>query len=133
MCSDTTQTVVVIGGGAGELRRRLGPTAWVVLEEMLLASTPSAGARVARVSARSLGRSVGIAKNTAARAISRLRLAGVVEAVQSRTLSGVFDTVSYVIAVPEHIVVLASVPTASPPRTRVAQGVCAQLSLAIQS
>ena len=132
MCSDTTETVVVLGRGAGELRRGLGPTAWVVLEEMLLASAPAPGGRLSQVSVRTIARSVGIATNTAARAIGRLREAGVVAPVQSRTPSGVFDTGSYAIAVPDHIVVLASVQPASPPRTRVAPRACAQLSLAIE-
>jgi hypothetical protein len=132
VCSDASQSVVVLAAEASELRRRLGPTAWVVLEEMLLASRLAADGRVAQVSVRSLARSVGIAKNTAARAIGRLHEAGVVAPVQSRTPSGVFDTGCYVIAVPEHISMLASVRTAPPPRTRVAQGVCAQLSLAIE-
>ena len=132
MCSDTTQAIPVIGGSAGEFRRGLGPTAWVVLEEMLLASAPTADGRLSQVSVRTLARSVGIAKNTVARAIHRLREAGVVAPVQSRTTSGVFDTGSYVIAVPDHIVVVASVEPASPPRTRVARRECGQLSLAIE-
>ena len=81
---------------------------------------------------RTLARSVGIAKDTAARAIHRLREAGVVAPVQSRTPAGVFDTGSYVIAGPDHIVVLASVQPASAPRTRIARRECAQLSLAIE-
>ena len=60
---------IVVGGESSELRRALGPTSWVVLEELLLRSNGTSDECVARVSVRSLAASLGLAKDTAARAI----------------------------------------------------------------
>ena len=93
--------VVVVGAAAGELRRALGPTSWVVLEELLLCSIGPADAFVAQVSVRALAASLGLAKDTGGRAICRLRYAGLVRVVQQRTVAGIFDTGTYRIAVPD--------------------------------
>ena len=110
---------VVVGAAAGELRRALGPTSWMVLEELLLCSTGPADACVAQVSVRALAASLGLAKDTVGRAIRRLRSAGLVTVVQQRTDAGIFDTGTYLIAVPDCITVNAPTPTAWPPRARV--------------
>ena len=110
---------VVVGAAAGELRRALGPTSWVVLEELLLCSTGPAEACVAQVSVRALAASLGLAKDTVGRAIRRLRSAGLVTVVQQRTDAGIFDAGTYLIAVPDCITVNAPTPTAWPPRARV--------------
>ena len=68
MSGEPTARSLVIGSAGGRVRRALGPTAWTVLEEMLLRSTAVGERRVARVSVRSLARSLGMAKDTAARA-----------------------------------------------------------------
>ncbi len=86
---------VVVGAAAGELRRALGPTSWVVLEELLLCSTGPADACVAQVSVRALAASLGLAKDTVGRAIRRLRYAGLVTVAQQRTDAGIFDTGTY--------------------------------------
>ena len=110
---------VVVGAAAGELRRAFGPTSWMVLEELLLCSTGPADACVAQVSVRALAASLGLAKDTVGRAIRRLRSAGLVTVVQQRTDAGIFDTGTYLIAVPDCITVNAPTPTAWPPRARV--------------
>ena len=110
---------VVVGAAAGELRRALGPTSWMVLEELLLCSTGPADACVAQVSVRALAASLGLAKDTVGRAIRRLRYAGLVTVAQQRTDAGIFDTGTYLIAVPDCITVNAPTPTAWPPRARV--------------
>ena len=110
---------VVVGAAAGELRRALGPTSWMVLEELLLCSTGPADACVAQVSVRALAASLRLAKDTVGRAIRRLRSAGLVTVVQQRTDAGIFDTGTYLIAVPDCITVNAPTPTAWPPRARV--------------
>jgi hypothetical protein len=91
---------VVVTGEAGVLRRRLGPTAWVVFEELLLASTGPTTACCASVSVRSLATSSGLAKDTVARALVRLRASGFVAVTQSRSTGGVFAASNYELRVP---------------------------------
>lgn len=98
--ADPTPRAVVIGPASSELRRVLGPTSWAVLEEMALRSTDVGEHRVAQVSERALASSLGLAKDTAARAIRRLRDAGLVTAIQERTQSGIFDVGTYRLSVP---------------------------------
>jgi hypothetical protein len=102
-----------VTGEAGELRRRLGPTAWVVFEELLLASTGPATACCASVSVRSLAASSGLAKDTVARALVRLRAAGLVAVTQSRSTGGVFAASNYELRIPPGIV-LDDSPTPAP-------------------
>ena len=124
---------VVVGAAASELRRALGPTSWVVLEEILVRSSGPADACVACVSVRALAGSLGLAKDTVGRAIRRLRYAGLVTVAQQRTVAGVFDTGTYVIAVPD-CVSLTAPPLAAPqPRPRPTRRDFSQLSLAIES
>ena len=89
---------VVVGPAAHVLRRRVGAVAWMVLEEMLEHSQQDGdgdGRRVAAVSVRSLATSLGVAKDTVHRAITRLRDLGVIEPHQSRTTSGSFSAGGY--------------------------------------
>jgi DNA-binding transcriptional MocR family regulator len=104
---------LLVGPSSTALRRRLGPTAWMVLEEIALRSTVVGERRVARVSIRTLAGSLGMAKDTVARAVRRLRSAGVVTGVQQRNASGVFDTGVYVITVDPAILAVKT-PSAQP-------------------
>ncbi len=124
---------IVVGAASSELRRALGPTSWVVLEELLLRSHGTTGDCVACVSVRSLAASLGLAKDTAARAIRRLRDVGLVTVAQQRTEAGIFDTGSYDIAIPNGVTLIASPPVAPQPRARVGRRESSQLSLAIES
>jgi DNA-binding transcriptional ArsR family regulator len=124
---------IVVAGEANALRRDLGPTSWMVLEELLLRSTGPVDACVASVSVRVLAASLGLAKDTVGRAIRRLRYAGLVTVAQQRTVAGIFDTGTYVVAVPDCIALNAPTPTARPPRVRVEPRHFSQLSLAIES
>ncbi len=74
----------------------------MVLEEMLEHSEPdtTGNGRVAAVSVRSLAVSLGIAKDTAHRAVTRLRDLGVIEAHQARTTAGSFAAGGYLLNVP---------------------------------
>ncbi len=136
---------IVIDPAVSGLRRELGPSSWVVLEEMLLCSTGDADDCTAAVSVRALGASLGLAKDTVARGIRRLHAAGIVTAVSSRTPAGTFAAGAYRIAIPRgiaieqtHITARVEVemhttvaPTpAVPPRGRVARLDPAQLSFA---
>ena len=123
---------IVVGATTSELRRALGPTSWVVLEELLLRSHGT-DACVACVSVRSLAASLGLAKDTSARAIRRLRDAGVVTVAQQRTEAGIFDTGTYVITLPEGVTLIALTPAAPASRARVGRRDSSQLSLAIES
>lgn len=124
---------IVVGAASSELRRALGPTSWVVLEELLLRSHGTTDECVACVSVRSLAASLGLAKDTAARAIRRLRDAGLVTVAQQRTEAGIFDTGSYVIAIPNSVILIAPATAAPQPRARVGRRDSSQLSLAIES
>jgi DNA-binding transcriptional MocR family regulator len=103
---------IVLTADSAEWRRRLDPAAWVVFEELLLASTGTAEGCVASVSIRTLADRIGLAKDTVARAIGRLRRAGLVTAHQSRTDTGVFANGSYMLDVPASITVCDHTPTA---------------------
>ena len=105
----------------------------MVLEELSLRSTGTADECVARVSIRALAASLGLAKDTVARAIRRLRDAGLVTVAQRRTNAGVFDTGTYLIALPDSVTLVASAPTATKPRARVDRRDSLQLSFAIES
>jgi DNA-binding transcriptional MocR family regulator len=102
MPADPIRRTIELGPAAHELRRHVGPTAWVVLEEMLQRSTGDGDGDdvVAQVSIRSLASSLGLAKDTVTRAVGRLRDLGVIDASQARSRSGVFQAGSYRLAVP---------------------------------
>ena len=100
MPADPIRRTIKLGPAAHELRRHVGPTTWVVLEEMLQRSTGDDDHVVAQVSIRSLASSLGLAKDTVARAVGRLRDLGVIDASQARSRSGVFEAGSYRLAVP---------------------------------
>ncbi|HEY3486305.1 MAG TPA: helix-turn-helix domain-containing protein [Ilumatobacteraceae bacterium] len=99
----TERRRVVIGPRAARLRRELGPSGWVVLEELLACSAGPVGDCRADVSVRSLAAGLGLSKDTVARALSRLRRAGLVSPSQSRSASGGFACGSYTIAVPDSV------------------------------
>src|SRR5438046_325391 len=76
-----------------EVRRAVGPVAWVVLEETV-AATDDTGE--ASVSARGLGEALGLGKDAVARALARLCGNGLLHRVdQKRTRGGRFDTGAY--------------------------------------
>lgn len=124
---------VVLTTGASEVRRALSPTAWFVLEELLLHSSSVGGERIAGSSVRTLGRSLGLSKDTVARAICQLSGAGLVTAVQRRTDVGRFESGSYVIAAPAGVTLASLAPAVPRKRARVADRDLSQLSLAIES
>jgi DNA-binding transcriptional MocR family regulator len=118
--ADLTRRTILLGPRAHELRSYVGSTAWAVLEEMMQRSTGNGDHVVAQVPVRSLAASLGLAKDTVARAVRRLRDLGVIEAVQARSESGVFEAGSYRLAVPVAClsVVCPSQPAAAPSAVR---------------
>lgn len=130
--ADPSPVSLVVGAASLELRRALGPSAWLVFEEMLLRSTTERGERIAHVSVRSMALALGVAKDTVARALSRLRDAGLVSPAQPKNERGLFDAGSYVIDVPEGLALSASEPRGQV-RTRKAAPDTGQLTLGIES
>lgn len=113
MAADPTRRSLVVGPKAHELRRYVGSASWAVLEELMQVATGPSDRLVAEVSIRSLAASLGVAKDTAARAVRRLRDLGVIEADQRRADTGVFETGVYRLAVPTACLTVA--PTTTPP------------------
>lgn len=130
--ADQSSVSLVIGAASLELRRALGPSAWLVFEEMLLRSTSERGERIAHVSVRSIAAALGVAKDTVARALSRLRDAGLVSPAQPKNERGLFEAGSYVIDMPEGLALSAFEPGAQV-RTRKAAPDTGQLTLGIES
>src|SRR4051812_22679542 len=125
---------VVIDAASREMRRRLGPSTWMVLEELLLAATPAADLWQASVSVRVLAERTGLSKDTVARAVARLRRAGLVTLRQART-AGLFAAGVYELTIPNGITVnpAATVATrlAPWPTSRTTTVDAAQLSLLV--
>lgn len=111
------RSFIVYGAAAVALRRRLGTTAWVVLEQLLARSHGSVERCAAEMSVRSLAIDLGISKDAVARALRRLRETGIVTAEQSRASSGAFTSGSYLIDVPTCITLVEPpVPSSAKPR-----------------
>jgi DNA-binding transcriptional MocR family regulator len=100
-------TAILTGSRAAGARRRVGPTAWCVLECLIERSTDG---RTSEASVRAIAAELGVAKNTAHRAIVALARAGLVEAVQPRGLRGRFEAGLYLL----HLHELTATP--QPPR-----------------
>src|SRR5680860_1837213 len=77
------------------LRRELGPVAWCALECLVARSDPGRNGTTAAASVRSLAVDLGVAKNTAHRAISALVRAGLITSVQDRLHDGRFRAGEY--------------------------------------
>jgi DNA-binding transcriptional MocR family regulator len=108
-------------GATAVSRRSLGPTAWVAFEVLVERSETVAGERVAVGSVRAVAAELGVAKNTAARALALLRSAGVVTVVQTRDGAGQFAQARYVIhttRVASHTATDTAVTPRSVPETR---------------
>ena len=115
----TEARAIVVDATATELRRRLGATVWVVLEELLVHTHDADAGRVeATASVRSIAAALGASKDTVARALVRLREAGIVTAAQPRASSGTFTAGSYLIAVPACLTLSDLAPVVPEPRPR---------------
>ena len=110
MRAEPIRRSVVLGPAAHELRRHVGPTAWAVLEEMVERSTGDGDHLTSQVSIRALASPLGLAKDTVARAVRRLRKIGLIDADQRRTTVGSFDTGSYRLPVPERCIAVVRIP-----------------------
>ena len=118
------------------LRRRLGPVAWCVLEDLLEdARVDSLGRRVATSSVRRLAGNLGISKDTTARALRRLTSAELIAALPApRADRGRFGGGAYLIcaAAPREAIAMAGEPPVAPPpsrRSRIRSAAVSQPSL----
>ena len=96
----SARCAVVLGSGAGEVRRRVGPTAWCALEVLAASATRGRGGDGLRVDAsvRSVAVELGVSKNAAHRAMLALRRSGLIISTQRRAGDGRFDAGTYAIA-----------------------------------
>lgn len=94
------QADLVLGAGAVALRRQVGPLAWCALEVLMARGRPASDGSVAPASVRAVADELGVAANTAHRALKTLRTAGLLEHHQSRTDAGFFGVTSYRLIVP---------------------------------
>ena len=108
---------LIIGEAAHEVRRVLGASAWTALEVVVARVGDVDGQPVAPVSVREVADELGVAKNTAHRAIRRLIEAGLVAPIQDRSPAGRFLGGAYRVDVPTDVLCPASRrPVASPRR-----------------
>ena len=108
---------VTLGPAAVEMRRRLGPVAWCALETIAEHSQPSADGACAAVSVRTIAAELGVADNTAHRALRRLVLADVVERRQARADHGRFTAGTYRLTIGPDVLraSMVTTTTAAPP------------------
>jgi hypothetical protein len=108
----TPASPVLTIGAAAEIRRRaLGPVAWAALE--ILATSPSSGdgeGWVVHASVRTVASRLGIAVNTAQRALRVLRDARLVENVHARAGTGRFNASSYRLQIPSDVLMVLTAP-----------------------
>lgn len=104
------RSAIVVGSSADALRRRVGPTGWCALECLVSQARPTDAGLVVDTSVRSLADDLGIAKNTAHRALTSLSKSGLATARQQRTEAGRFATGRYLLSVPEDAI--ATTPNA---------------------
>ena len=105
----------------------------MVFEELILASNGPTDRCTASVSVRSLASQLGLAKDTVARALGRLRRAGLVTACQTRSTAGIFTTGSYRLTIPDAITITTRTTSRTSSRARACRPADAQLALAIDS
>ncbi len=98
-------TIVTFGPSAADIRRRLGPIAWVVLECLAESSVDCAGESVSFESVRGIAELLGLAKDTVARALRRLADEALVIFVASRQHDGRFGPSHYRLSFPPNLFV----------------------------
>jgi len=114
----TQPGALMVSVGCRDLRRRLGPMTWTVLEDLALDARPSAGGEFwARTSARLIAGHLGIEPSTAAAALRRLRRDGLVTLSREPGPGGRFGPSVYRIAtIPGLTIAEQPGPGVDPPR-----------------
>jgi hypothetical protein len=96
--------IVVLGPASPSVRRRVGPLAWCALEALHQRAVPIGDTLIAEISQNALARELGVAKNTAHRALKTLRSAGLLEHDQTRGVAGRFDGSRYRLTVSHDVI-----------------------------
>jgi DNA-binding IscR family transcriptional regulator len=109
---------LVLGERAAEVRRSLGPTSWAALE-VLTTHAPNGACVVASV--RFVADELGVAKNTAHRAMRRLVDAGLAAPMQERSTDGRFVAGTYRLAIDPDVIRVEPVDSALVTSTRPAR------------
>ena len=115
---------VLVGEHAGDVRRQLGPLAWAALEVLVSHGTMVDGESIADSSVRDVAVQLGVAKNTAHRAVRALRAAVLVSPIQRRDNDGRFLDGGYRLTVARDVLHIApsslttNAPITARPRTR---------------
>ena len=115
---------VLVGEHAGDVRRQLGPLAWAALEVLVSHGTMVDGESIADSSVRQIAVQLGVAKNTAHRAVRALRSARLVSPIQRRDNDGRYLAGGYRLTVAGDVLHTApsssttNAPITTRPRTR---------------
>ena len=106
-----------LDAGSREVRRRLGPMSWAVLEDLALdAEAAEGGAMVARTSARHVAEHLDIQPGTAAKALGRHRAEGLVSLAREPGPAGRFGLSVYRLAAIPGLAITAGLgPGVNPP------------------
>ncbi len=91
---------LTLGPGASQARRALGPIAWAVLECVATGAVERGDQTVSHQSVRGLADSLGLAKDTVARALRRLAADQLLAYVSNRGHDGRFGTCHYRLTIP---------------------------------
>jgi DNA-binding transcriptional MocR family regulator len=116
---------LVTGPRAAVLRRELGPLAWCALEFLVEQSSDGV---TTEESVRTVAEALGVAKNTAHRAVVALTRAGLIEGIQDRGTNGRFRPGRYRILLTEDLLTRTS-QLPRPRRTQPTDNGPAQLTL----
>ena len=108
---------VVLDDACRGLRRRLGSSAWLVLEEAALTAdeSESPGVLWTPLSVRSVAGRLGMGRGSAASALSALVAAGLLRSAPGRRSGGRFGVAGYWLTVPEGMTVIGVSSPASVP------------------
>lgn len=94
---------LVVGPGAGVVRRAVGPTAWAALEVLAERADTLDGHAFVAANVRYTATVLGLSKNAAHRAIRRLIDAGLAEPTQRRATDGRYLTGDYRLTIPPDV------------------------------
>ena len=86
--TERDETAVLVYANSGIWRRRLRPLAWAALEHLALAARPDQHGWVAHLGVRDIAAGIGVTKDTAARAVTALRAAGLVSLERLERIDG---------------------------------------------